>query len=549
MSSAGLVALAVPAAAQKAAGSLAPIVERLRAFAQQDLSEKGLPGMSVALVGPGGATESFAVGLANLDARLPATPDQLFQIGSITKSMTALALFALAGRGKIDLDARAAEYLPDHPLPPEPITLTHLLEHSSGLPNSILDAAFPDVPGGRLWTGFTPGSRYSYCNLGYKLLGAVIERASGMSYADALTALVLRPLGMNHSAAALRTSDRPAYAAGHTRLREDLPWLPKARLASSRWHEFEDAAGSVAANARDMAVYLRFLAGLAAGRGAPLFSDALAVRFATPTIDVPGRPTPSRYGNGLITHELDGGACFHHTGGMIGFSSALNLDRATGVGAYASVNVGGAGNYRPVEITEYAVQLLRAAAAGRPLPPERAPKGPTPVEKPELYVGRWLGPNGSEFSVAERGGALFVTSAGRERPLRAYGRVLLTDHPALSPYALVLDPERPQIRLGSRLFGRDAEPAAVPANPKLAALQGAYLSSSAWSSRRLVSAVGDRLFIGVDEVLAAPDGSWRYRDPAGASERIWFQHPVAGRPQQLNHSGLVFSRTSSTEPD
>jgi CubicO group peptidase (beta-lactamase class C family) len=229
------------------------------------------------------------------------------------------------------------------------------------------------VPGGRLWTGFAPGSRYSYCNLGYNLLGAVVERASGMPYPAALTALVLRPLGMTGAVPTFRTADRARYAAGHSRFRDDLPWLPGAKLAPARWYEFENAAGSVAATTADMVRYLRFLAGVAQGKGAPLFSDALAMRFGQATIDMPGRKPGARYGNGLVTHDVDGGACFNHTGGVVGFSTAFNLDRATGVGAYASVNVGGAGNYRPTEVTEYAVSLLRAAHAGRPLPAERGP--------------------------------------------------------------------------------------------------------------------------------------------------------------------------------
>jgi hypothetical protein len=146
-----------------------------------------------------------------------------------------------------------------------------------------------------------------------------------------------------------------------------------------------------------MVRYLHFVRGLARGKGAPLFSDALADRFRTPTID--SSPQGARYGNGLHTLAVEERACFRHTGGMHGFSSAFTLDREAGVGCYASVNVGAAGNYRPTEITEYALPLLRAAGTGQPLPPLSAPKPPAPINDAERYTGQWLSADWSEFSI------------------------------------------------------------------------------------------------------------------------------------------------------
>jgi hypothetical protein len=123
--------------------------------------------------------------------------------------------------------------------------------------------------------------------------------------------------------------------------------------------------------------------------------------------------------------------------------------------------------------------------------------------------------------------------------------VLVTDHAALSPHALAFDQTRPLMRLGERLFGRDAAPPQPARVPRLAALAGSYASSSSWTPRRTVFALGEQLFLGLDEVREAPDGSWRYVDEGGASERIWFQHLVAGGPQRLNVSGIPYARTGS----
>lgn len=528
------------AAAQAGGGPFAAVPARLAGFAGAVLAHNGFPGMALALVGPGGWSAAFAVGEA---ARgVAATPGHLFQIGSITKSLTAMAAFALAGRGRLDLDARVQDLLPDLPLPAEPIAVGHLLEHSSGLPNSLDPTGFLDVPGGRLWTGFAPGSHYSYCNLGYALLGAIVERAAGMAFPRALETLVLRPIGMAGARPSIRMADRAAFAAGHVRLREDVPWLPGAPLAPARWIEFDNAAGSVAARALDMVPYLRRLVALGRGRGAPLFSDALASRYRAPTIaaDLPG----ARYGNGLMHLEIGGRPCLRHTGGMIGFSSAITVDPQDGIGAFASVNVGGAGIWRPVEVTEYALALLRAAAAGAPLPDPPAPAPPPPVREPARFVGRWRAAGGAELVVRERGEGLEVISGGAARPLAgAAPNAAVTDHPALAPGFLAFDPGETLLRVGDRLFGRDAAPPARPAPPALAALAGAYYNPAGWSGAPLnVFAVGDRLALGAAPLVPAPDGSWRFLDPAGISERIWFQAQAGGRPQRLNLSGAIYAR-------
>jgi hypothetical protein len=292
-----------------------------------------------------------------------------------------------------------------------------------------------------------------------------------------------------------------------------------------------------------MVRYLRFIIQLGQGKGAPLFSDAMAQRYRTATINTD--TAGDRYGHGLVHRQIDGQPVLRHTGGMIGFSSAFSADSASGVGAYASVNMGGAGGYRPNEVTNYAIALLRAAAAGHALPEVRAPAPPPPV--PEAIaaaaVGRWLSADGGEFTVVNRSGALFVTSGGVERPLMPGGNALVTDHPALSPFAIARhEGEGPMLRLGHRLFGRDKAPPALPASPRLAALAGSYFAPQAWSSYARVYAVGNQLFLGASLVREAPDGSWRFADPASAPERLWFENFAAGRPQTLNASGVHFTR-------
>jgi D-alanyl-D-alanine carboxypeptidase len=546
LTSAGAAALLAPLSglrAQPEAPGFADIAPRVRAFAEAVLAQNGFPGVSISLVGPDGFSSAFAAGLADLDSRVPASADQLFQIGSITKSLTAMALFALAGSGRLDLDGRVQDLLPEVPLPPQPISVRNLLEHSSGLPNSLEESPFLDVPGGLLWTGFEPGSRYSYCNLGYTLLGMILERAARMPYPQAMRSLVLAPIGMASAKPVIRGEDRALYATGHTRFRDDIPWLPRGRLAAARWMDVHTAAGSVGANAHDMVRYLERLVALGRGRGAPLFPDALAERYRRPTIASSHGPG-ARYGNGLVTLDVGGHPCFRHTGGMIGFSSAITVDPAAGIGCHASVNVGGAGGYRPIEINEYAIALLRAAAAGEALPAAPEPRRASPFPEAERILGRWTGPDGRVVDIARRGDALAVATGGIEALLLAHSSgVLVTDHPGLAPYALAFEAgETPRLRIGDRMFARGpAPPASSP--PRFAALAGAYYSPGAWGQRLNAYAVGERLILGFsDEIRQAGDGSWRFADPELAAERFWFEHEENGRPRDLNFSGTRYSR-------
>jgi len=307
--------------------------------------------------------------------------------------------------------------------------------------------------------------------------------------------------------------------------------------------DFTSAAGSVGATAADMVRYLRFVVQIGQGKGAPLFSDAMAQLYRTATINTD--TAGDRYGHGLVHRVFEGQLVLRHTGGMIGFSSAFNADPAAGVGAYASVNVGGAGGYRPNELVNYAISLLRAASAGRALPEIRtpAPAPPIPEAIASQATGRWISADGAEFTIASRSGALVVMSGGLERPLTVSANALVTDHPALSPFALArYEGSMPMLRLGDRLFGRDRAPAAPPTSPRLAALAGPYFAPEAWYSYARIYAVGDQLFVGENLLREAEDGSWRFADQALTPERAWFEDFVDGRPQTLNSSGVHFTR-------
>lgn len=148
-----------------------------------------------------------AFGMADIELNLPAGTDHIFRIGSITKQFTAVAILQLYEQGKIDLNDEIQQYVQDFPVYPKKITIRHLLTHTSGIKNLTdmdslvikqtpysaqeLIGLFKDKP-----LDFEPGEKYSYSNSGYILLGCIIEKVSGKTYADYIKTNIFNQLGM-----------------------------------------------------------------------------------------------------------------------------------------------------------------------------------------------------------------------------------------------------------------------------------------------------------------------------------------------------------------
>jgi CubicO group peptidase (beta-lactamase class C family) len=152
---------------------------------------------------------SRGYGLANREQGIPASATTRFRLASVSKPITALGVLRLAAAGRLNLDASICDYLERCPAAWVPVRVVHLLNQSSGIPNFTDFAEFinqeqlpatPDQLIARfsgLPLGFTPGSLYHYTNSNYVLLGTIIERVSGQSYADFLRQELFAPLGMN----------------------------------------------------------------------------------------------------------------------------------------------------------------------------------------------------------------------------------------------------------------------------------------------------------------------------------------------------------------
>src|SRR3954454_19139138 len=202
--------VAVPAFAQPA-GAFSAAIAAISAYAEANRRYFGLPELTLGLTAPNGFSTVLNFGHANADARTAIGPDTLFQIGSISKVMTAAAVHQLAAEGKLALDARVSDILPAIPLPRgNAVTVQHLMDHSAGLPDSS-----PLFAQGGLWTGFAPGAHWHYSNTGYEILGKLAEQAAGEPLASLFEKRIFTPAGMNRSRGAIVARDRTLYAQGY----------------------------------------------------------------------------------------------------------------------------------------------------------------------------------------------------------------------------------------------------------------------------------------------------------------------------------------------
>lgn len=518
-------------------------LKALAAYVDRHRADWGIPGLTVAVVDAAGFEGYVTSGLADVARAIPVGPDHLFQIGSISKMFTALAAWSLIEEGRLSLDASLATMLKGIRIRGgAAITLRHLLDHTAGLPAD--SEIFPE---GGLWTGFAPGARWSYSNCGFVLAGMMIAAAGGAPCYRLVEERVLRKLGMRNSVPALQVADRARYAQGYEPALTDRLNPRPGPMTPAPWVDSDSPAGAIAATAGDMAVFLRFMLGLANGSGGGVIADDTARRFLADP--VAGWGEGARYGNGVAHVEIDGRRYLHHTGGMVSFSSSMHVDAEAGVAAFASANVHYSLNYRPRQITAYACEILRAAREGRAAPGPK-PTKPT-LEKPERFAGRYQAADGDAFEIAASADAIRLKRNGRDSPMQsAAGLLFATLEPDFAVTGVVFDVEGDRAArawIGEKEYARDpARGCRPPAPPELRRLAGRYDNDDRWAGPLTVCARDGGLFVGnIEPLFPLKDGSFRLGAEIWSPERIAFSGFVNGRPERLLYSGTPYARRFS----
>jgi len=277
------------------------------------------PGAAVAVVKDGSVVHRAAYGLANLEWQIPLQPDTIFRLASVTKQFTAVAIMMLAEQGKLSVDDPLTKFLPDYPTSGHHITVHHLLTHTSGIfsytsspealnnlladrtPQEICDS-FCRVP-----FDFKPGARFLYNNSGYILLGMIIEKLSGMSYADFIQKHIFEPLGMKNS---YYLSNEPIVARRASGYDEGPNGLQNSRYISMTQPH---AAGALGSTVDDLVLWDRALT-----ENRLISAETLAQMHTSATLE---DGTLTNYGYGWAVTQYQQRPVIEHGGGIFGFST------------------------------------------------------------------------------------------------------------------------------------------------------------------------------------------------------------------------------------
>jgi CubicO group peptidase (beta-lactamase class C family) len=199
-------------------------------YIQIEMNKRQIPGLALVVIRAGEVIKMKGYGFANLEHDVLVNPDTVFELASVTKQFTAAAVMLLVEEGKIKVGDPISQYLPNSPERWNDITVRHLLTHTSGLPD--LENGFQALRkgGARLnytttqlfnaakndSVSFVPGERWQYSDVGYFLLGMIIEKASGQSYRNFLANRFFEPLGMASSSVLDQSVVLKNRAAGYT---------------------------------------------------------------------------------------------------------------------------------------------------------------------------------------------------------------------------------------------------------------------------------------------------------------------------------------------
>jgi CubicO group peptidase (beta-lactamase class C family) len=365
--------------------------KRLDQFIEQKMKATNVPGMAIAVTDRERLLRVSTYGFADVAAQTRVTPEMLFEIGSIGKSFTSIALLQLREEGRLDLHEPVTRYLPWFEIQSEhePITPHHLMSHTAGI---TMGPEFPGEARYEVWalreTEATapPGTYYHYSDAGYKTLGVVLENLLRQPYGDIIQARILDPLGMTATEPIITNETRKWLAVGYEGFYDDRP-LPRGRpLAPATWLEHAEGAGSIASTPADMAAYLRMLMNRGQGPRGPILSEESFDLMTQRVIEAEEEGKGSFYGYGLGIRESDGHTYIGHGGGMVGYYSYMLADMDDGLGVVVLMN--GPGGQSDEEIANLALKLLRAALHDQELP-SVPPTDSTKIENGAEYAGTY----------------------------------------------------------------------------------------------------------------------------------------------------------------
>lgn len=526
-------------------------VSSLEQFIHQFINETRTPGVAVALTDRERTLRVVTCGYADVAAQKRVSPDTLFQIGSVSKSFTAVALMQQADQGRFDPELPISHYLPWFQVKSsQEITGHHCLTHSAGLPNGrydIPDSLYQLVSLRDVNISVPLGQHWVYSNLGYVVLTHVLEKVSGKSYATAIQEGILTPLGMTATEPVTTNDTRSRIAVGYEHFYDDRPEHSSYPLVPARWVELCSGDGSVSSTPCDMAAYVRMMLNRGVGKSGRILTENGFARLTQPAIQNP----LGHYAYGLNVFERNGCSFVAHNGNSIGYGAWMIADMTNGLGVVVMIN----GPARGYVVRNFAYRLLLATKLNQELPLVPPATNRFQVPNAAEYVGIY-GKADKLFHVVADGERLLLETNGNRVLLEPRERDLFyVDH---ADYRMFL------LR-----FGRDDGDQVVEAfhgpdwythsryegNREHAVFHGwgAYpgyyrTQHPYWNNFWIVLRKGNLVlvhpFAGEQLLVPLETGEFRVGDNPYSPERVSFDTVVDGMALRLRYSGCDYFRVS-----
>ena len=536
--------------------SIEKAFEAIDRYVEHRIEDTNMPGMALAVTDREKLLRVASFGYADLASGKPIQPGLMFEIGSIGKSFTNIALMQLHDEGRLDLNAPVSQYLPWFEVQSDygPIATHHLMTHTSGLPSGtdigthgLYEAwALRDIS-----TGAPPGEYFRYSNVGYKTLGFLLEKVDGRPYAQAIQARVLDPLGMQDSHPVIGFETRKRAAVGYRNFYDDRPEHKDHGLVPAMWTEYGVGDGCQASTAEDMCVYLRMLMNRGVGPSGRVMSEEsyhLMTQRAIATQQWGG----AWYGYGLTSADIEGHVYLGHGGGTTGFVAAMIADMDDGMGVVVLIN-GIGGSYGAVDIALHMLSILRAGLRRGELPLGPPFVEPASVANAADYTGAFRSSVNS-MVFAANGDRLTLQWHGEDIALEQRGEdSFYVPHPDLERFLLEFgrDGNRVvEVFHGPDWYVVDGYSCLDSFNhpDEWECYQGHYRTYNfGLTNFRIVSRKGQLLLIyptgGHEVLMPLGDGAFRIGKDSWSPETLRFDSLASGRALRAIYSGCPYYRT------
>ena len=508
--SAGLlitIALLVAAPAFLAADETTDKVDKL--FATWDKTTT--PGAALAVIKDGKIIYERGYGMAKLEDGIVNTPDKVFDIGSVSKQFTATCVAMLIREGKVGLDDDIRKYIPEMPAYEKPVTVRHLLHHTSGLRdyNALLslagfrpEADSPTVEEAlevirrQKKLNYTPGEEYSYTNTGFFLLSQIVERVSGKSLNAFAQERIFKPLGMT----------KTLFQDDHTQIIKDRATGYSQgekgfTISMSNWDETGD--GNVYTTVRDLYLWDQAFYTNALGKDLMDMLHTQGVLNSGKKID---------YAFGLVVSEYKALKVVEHGGAWVGFRAAIVRFPEQ---KFSVVILANLDSINPSRLAFGVADIYLADLIKEPAK-EEAKKTPTiTVPKAELMAltGNWQDASfGMWLVLAMKDDKLIAGLNGRNYVLAAVGpgKFIFPDNPVGFVFEFMAaekgKPARAKLNIGTsqELRFEKAAPVKALSAADLAEYAGTYVSEELLDVRYLISVQKDTLMVEMRTFLPAP---------------------------------------------